>query len=395
MAAGVGEKRLRSRFWRSSKKGRVGNISHPDSISSHGKNASVESTEHAVSKPQSFPGQIAALVLELGTGTDYPEGCNAHILPDGLFRSDDGRPASLTNGALLDWKMDAAIAAALIAALEKNGKPILYDYEHNSLYGDSIAAGWIDRLVYVAGRGLFAHVDWVDDAAEAITKKKYRYSSPCFLFDPKTGAVIQLLSVALTNNPALGDLGAVDLVRRAALSAIPVGALANLFLTAGGIPGSTMGDLEMTPEQLAALTTERDSLKTSMTALTAECATLKTTVANLTTERDKATADLAVLRQEVADKAAADEKAKHADLLAAALKDGRLPPAQKPWAEKRSLAELTEYLEAVKPLSMLNKQTEGQPGKPGAAAAGQLSEQELAMCKRMGVTPEDFLKARG
>ena len=331
-----------------------------------------------MSKLHPFVGQIAALVLELGSGTDYPEGCNAHILPDGLFRSDDGRPASLTNGTLQDWKMDAAIAASLIAALEKSGKPILYDYEHNSLYGDSIAAGWIDRLVYAAGRGLFAHVDWVDDAAEAIAKKKYRYSSPCFLFDPKTGAVIQLLSVALTNNPALGDLGAVDLVRRAALSAIPVGALANLFLTAGGVPGSTVGDPSMTPEQIAALTSERD--------------TLKTTLASLTVERDEARAELAALRKQVDDQAAADDKSKRAGMIDAALTAGTLPPAQKAFAESLDTAALGKFLETLTPLAILGKQADG---KPGAGASGQLTPDELAACKRMNLSPEEFLKSRG
>lgn len=331
-----------------------------------------------MSKHPPLVGQIAALVLELGSGADYPEGCNAHILPDGLFRSDDGRPASLTNGALLDWKMDAAIAAALIAALEKSGKPILYDYEHNSLYGDSIAAGWIDRLVYVAGRGLFAHVDWVDDAAEAIAKKKYRYSSPCFLFDPKTGAVIQLLSVALTNNPALGDLGAVDLVRRAALSAIPVGALANLFLTAGGVPGSTLGDLNMTPQEIAALSNENGNLKTQ--------------VATLTTERDKAQAELATLRKQVDDQAAADDEAKRAAMIEAALTAGKLPPAQKDFAESLDTAALAKFLDTLKPLAMLGKQVDGKPtGEDGSLG---LNAEQLAWCNRMGVTPEQYVDAQ-
>ena len=150
----------------------------------------------------------AALVFALDAGAEgYPAGCNAHIFPDEAFRSDDGRPASLTAGELRDWQMNAAIAAALASALANGGKPILYDYEHNSLYGDSRAAGWIDRLEYVAGQGLFGHVEWTPDAAEDIAKKVYRYSSPFFSFDPKTGAITKLLSVALTNNPALGELG--------------------------------------------------------------------------------------------------------------------------------------------------------------------------------------------
>ena len=66
-----------------------------------------------------------------------------------------------------------------------------------------------------------------------------------------------------------------------------------------------------------------------------------------------------------------------------------LTPAQKAWAEKQSLADLTEYLEATNPLAVLKKQTDGKDGGNG------LTQEELEMCKRMGVTPEDFAKAKG
>lgn len=320
---------------------------------------------------------LAALVSDLSATQDYPEGCNAHIFPDGLFRTDDGRPARDTEGKVLDWRMDAAIAADLIAELKKSGKPILYDYEHNSLWGDSVAAGWITELVYVAGRGLFAKVEWVDDAAAAIAKKKYRYSSPLFYYDA-TGRVTQLVSVALTNNPALGDLGAVALVRQAALSSsATIGELAQRFLTAAGrIPGNPEGETSMTPEQIAALTAERDTLKTNL--------------ATLTGERDKAVADLAALRKTVDDEKAAADEAQRKALLTAALTDGRVPPALKEWAEKQPLAALTEYLDAQKPLALLTTQADG---KPTDGSHG-LTPDELAACKRMNVKPEDYLAAK-
>ncbi|MEY2632997.1 MAG: hypothetical protein RIR00_1651 [Pseudomonadota bacterium] len=313
--------------------------------------------------PFVLPANAAALSLALG-GENYPEGCNAHIFPDGAFRSDDGRPASQTNGVLLDWLMNAEIADALIAGMAERGKPILYDYEHNSLWGDSRAAGWIDRLVYAPGRGLYAHVEWTPDGAEAIQKKEYRYSSPLFIFDPKTGAVLTLLSVALTNDPALDQLGAVGLKRLAALA----------NYAAGGIPGNHDGDVNMGTPDVAALTAERDGLKA--------------TVAALTTERDELKTKLGALEQEKADTALASEKAKHAELLTAALTDGRLTPAQKAWAEKQSMADLAEYLEATNPLAVLKKQADGKDGGNG------LTPDELAICSKMGVTPEQFAAAK-
>lgn len=318
---------------------------------------------------------VAALVIDLLAKQDYPEGCNAHLIPDGKFRSDDGRPARDTEGKVQDWLMSAEIAADLIAQLEKSGKPILYDYEHNSLWGDSIAAGWITKLVYVAGKGLYGCVEWVDDAAQAIAAKKYRYSSPCFLYD-HTGRIVQLLSVALTNNPALGDLGAVALARQAALSGLPVGGLAALFLNAtGGIPGNPSGDYTMTPEQIAALSSERD--------------TLKTTLATLTAERDKANTELAALRKQVADDQAAADAAQRKDVIEAALTAGHLMPAQKEFAESLDTASLTKFVDTLKPVALLAKQVDGK------ATGGQgLTSDELAACSKMGVTPEQFLAAR-
>lgn len=332
-------------------------------------------------KPQTLPSNLAALIFALDPiQANYPAGCNAHIFPDGAFRSDDGRPASQTNGELLDWRMDAEIAAKLIADLGNSRKDILYDYEHRSLFGDSRASGWIDKLVYAPGQGLFGHVAWTPDADQEIAKGIWRYSSPCFNFDPKTGAVTKLISVALTNNPALGDLGAVMLAYQAALAkAMPVGALANLFLTtAGSLPGETTGDSDMTPEQLAALTTERDTLKSQLAALTVE--------------RDKATADLVALRKQVDDQAAAADKTKRDDMIKAALTAGTLPPAQKDFAESLDTAALAKFLDTLKPLAILGKQVDG---KPGAEAAGQLTQDELATCKRMNISPEDFIKTRG
>lgn len=336
-----------------------------------------------MANPNLIPKNIAALVIDLADSTEgYPAGCNAHICPDGAFRSDDGRPRSMDGVEVDDWLMTPEIAAGLKALMQDGAKPILYDYEHNSMWGDTRAAGWIVELVYVAGRGLFGRVEWTPRATKEIADKEFRYSSPLFYFDPKTGAVTELLSVALTNNPALGDLGAVDLVRRAALAALPIGALANQFMKpAGGLPGNPPGESDMTPEQLAALSAERDGLKSTLATLTGERDGLKTQVVALTAERDGLVADKAKA-------ALAAEAAEHAELLKAALSGDkpRLMPAQKAWAEKLSLAALKEYLEATAPLPLTQQQSDpaGGDGNHG------LSKDELAMCSNMGLTAEQY-----
>lgn len=137
-------------------------------------------------------------------------------------------------------------------------------------------------------------------------------------------------------------------------------------------------------QQIAALTAEVQALK-PQAALTvqanAQVVALTTQVAALTAERDTAATSLAALTAQA-------DKDKHAQLMTAALTGGRLAPAQKAWAEKQSVAALTEYLDATAPIVSKERQAhvDSQDGNHG------LTEVELAACTRMGVTPEDFKK---
>lgn len=296
------------------------------------------------------------------------------ILPAGEFASVDGRPGKDAAGGT--WKLTAELARKVIARVAAQRTDVLVDYEHQSLLSKdngkpAPAAAWLKALEWRdgpadAGGGLWAtDVSWTAAARAAIEAGEYRYLSPVFAYDDD-GRVTALVSVALTNTPALDTLD--PLVSRAALSLLA---------------GDRESDVDK-DQQIAALTTERDAAKTSVAALTAERDALKTNVVALTKERDalKAAADQA--------KADADKKA-HADLLQAALTDGRLTPAQKPWAEKQPLAALTEFLDASKPLADL---TQRQAGKDGQADASGLTAEEVAMCTRMGVSTEAFIKAK-
>lgn len=321
---------------------------------------------------------VAALAFELLPG-DGGIPVEAHLLPPGPFRALDGRPGTMEGVHCQDWQLDAAIAARVIARAAAQKTDILIDFEHQSLRSAengkrAEAAGWIPRSIeWREGKGLYAlNISWVGDTPDLIAQKKYRYISAVFMFDLITGEVLEIISVALTNTPALDGLDALaDLARKHSVF-------------------STEEEADMADEkQVAALTSERDGLKTQVTSLTAERDGLKTQLATLTAERDAQKTKLDALEKEKADAALASEKAKHAELLTAALNDGRLTPAQKAWAEKQSLADLTEYLEATNPLAVLKKQTDGKDGGNG------LTQEELEMCKRMGVTPEDFAKAKG
>ena len=309
--------------------------------------------------------EVAALSFELALdGAAIPT--EAHLLPPGPFRALDGRPLECPG-----WLLDAVIASALIALAAARKNDILIDFEHQSLRsvdnGKRVeAAGWIPRtLEWREGKGLYAtNINWVGDTAQLINDKKYRYISALFSYDSRTGAVLEILSVGLTNTPALDGLDSLAALARAQF----------IKKEEPDMPGT---------EQVAALTQERDGLKTNVAALTQERDGLNTQVAALTQERDQ-------LKAKDAAAVAEKEKADHAALLTAALSDGRLVPAQKPWAEKQSLAALTEFLEATAPIAALAKQTNGtqQSGNHG------LTDVEMAACDRMGVAYADFQKTK-
>lgn len=324
---------------------------------------------------------FAALTFELVPGADGVT-TEAHLLPPGPFRSTDVRPVECAA-----WQLDAKIAARVIALATSRKNDILIDFEHQSLRSRengkrADAAGWIPRtLEWRDGSGLFAtSITWVDDTQELIAKKKYRYISTVFYYDGDSGEVLEIISVALTNTPAIDGLDPLAELARAALSR---GDLTD-FLTTGA------NEMALDDKQAAALTSERDGLNTKVAALTADLDKSKAQVAALTTERDALAAKVAAVDKEKAEAALAADKAKHADLLKAALTDGRIPPALKGWAETQSLAELTKYVEAVNPLAMLTKQVEGK----GETGDHGLNADELAACTRACLTPEEFAKSK-
>lgn len=136
-------------------------------------------------------------------------GAAVRIVPAGLFQAKDGRPASVTEGRVTHWRMEATNAAAVIAARRNGEQGFVIDYEHQTLNKatngqPAPAAGWFQGLEWREGQGLFmVQIEWTERARAMIAGGEYRYLSPVFGFDSQTGAVTFIHSVALTNDPAL------------------------------------------------------------------------------------------------------------------------------------------------------------------------------------------------
>ena len=97
-------------------------------------------------------------------------------------------------------------AAAFVHKLNSDRKQLLIDYDHRSHFsagdgGSTEAAGWMTRFETREG-AIWAFVEWSEKAAASIAAKTFRYISPEFLTNKKTGEITALLAAALLNRPA-------------------------------------------------------------------------------------------------------------------------------------------------------------------------------------------------
>lgn len=129
------------------------------------------------------------------------------LLPVGTFRLRDGRgPFTVASRAELQ-----AVVERTKARL--GDTQLMVDYDHQGAYaavpgvgGRAEAAGWISQLE-ARDDGVWGQVEWTADASAKIAARAYRYLSPLFTAD-KAGRVGTLVNVALVNMPAL-DLSAI------------------------------------------------------------------------------------------------------------------------------------------------------------------------------------------
>ena len=82
-------------------------------------------------------------------------------------------------------------------------------------------------------------------------------------------------------------------------------------------------------------------------------------------------------------------------LVTEALSDGRLLPAQEPWARdlgETNVEALKGYLKTAQPIAALRKtQTDGRELQVNGDG---LTDDELAVCRSMGIEPGDYLKSK-
>lgn len=292
------------------------------------------------------------------------------LLPAGEFRASDGRPHDVAA-----WLVNAEIADAIIKEVSSRSNRVVIDYEHQTLLSNdngkpAPAAGWFKSLEWREGDGLYAiDVKWTKSAAGMIENQEYLYISPVFAYDSKSGSITYLLNAALTNTPALDGMSEVVLMAASRL-----------------IPPNIQPKQEQTMPEI-------DDLRSANAVLTAEVVSLKAKG----DAPDPAKFVPVNMMQDLQNQVAAlttEKNIKEVDaIVTAALAGGKLLPAQEAWARdlgKANLAALSVYVKTAQPIAALvAMQSNGKP--PGDVNIGALSDDQLAVCKQLGVAQEAFL----
>ncbi|MEO5338636.1 MAG: phage protease [Magnetospirillum sp. WYHS-4] len=302
--------------------------------------------------------ETACCAIPLTTDSD-PKGQWVHLMPAGEVIARDGRR----------WR-NRHPAAVVARSRERAGAvPMPVDYEHQTDHAatngqPAPAAGWITGL-QVRTDGIWGLVAWTGKAKAMLDAKEYRFISPTFTH-AKGGEVIAILRAALTNAPALE-------------------------LTALAKTGGTMEpDLFAELRTLLGLPADAD-----MAAVVVAVRDLVTSRA--TAEPDPAKfvpiGDFKRLTAEYTRLNAGVARAKAEEMVETAIAGGKVPPFLKDWAVNLCTANKPAFDEFVAAAGAVFGRIAGDSGIGTFSqdkGTGGLSETELAVCKTMGHSPEDY-----
>lgn len=376
----------------------------------------------------------AAIALPEGEG----EAGWIKLLPYGTVRGRDGRGPYTVRDADHGRRIVAATAAYQAGA----DAPI--DYEHqtqrSAVNGQPApAAGWIKDFE-ARPDGIYGRAEWTATAAALLDDKAYRYISPTFIHAPHAvdgdGTVLRIVGAGLTNLPNLdipaiahqdlaghlgqGEpmhpdqykrlralLGLSDAVSDEALVthcqqlADGAKAVAKLLGIDGGSPASLATAAQASVTALATVLGVQGeatipALATAAQQLADKAKPMVGVSVDLTRyvpmDVHMATAgQLAVLQGQTAQ----TEATRAVDQAVA---DGKVTPAQRPWAlsyASQDLGAFRAYVAAAPVLVTTAAQSSASTVPPGAATGAQaLTAEELAVAGQLGLTAERYLKAK-
>lgn len=263
---------------------------------------------------------------------------------------------------------DEESAAMVMAAFADSGVDRLpFDAGHGMLQPNAHpeahkALGWFVPAVKQdfdngGQMALFASdIQWTDAGQEALEKREFRFFSPAITFDPETRRIRSLINVALTNIPA--TKGQKPLV----------------------LDGTS--ETQETPKKDLKMQVVLDALGASDEAgAVAKIAELSKASEQFQAELSAAKDELIEAKADLAKVEAAREADAKASKIEALSAVGKLPPAQKAFAESLSLEQLEKFS-----ASLSDVVSSAPVVEPEGAPVEALSDEEKKVIKLLGVT---------
>lgn len=303
------------------------------------------------------------------------------LLPLGVVKSQKG-----------NFTVDNDSFLAMCADFAAHGNDLVIDYEHQTLKDmQAPAGGWITELVLSDG-AICGRVNWTAKAAEYLANREYRYLSPVVMVDANRKARA-LKSAALTNTPAIDGMFTIvnaqdfnldegendmDFKELAVLLGLPEDAGAEDILAAvkklteDAKAKTDAGEL-VANKAILSLLALKDDAKTHEVA------------AAITQLQNPANFVPVAQYNMVANKLQAQESG---NLVALALKAGKITPAQKAWAEPYAATDADGFKSfvdlAVPVVPMEQLALSAKPAKKSGI--------DPAICKQLGISKEDAEK---
>lgn len=325
------------------------------------------------------------------------------LLPYGSFRATDGRPTDVEAWHVTDTNGNDVVA---LANSQRNPLPI--DYEHQTLHSlkngkEAPSAGWMEYL-YFTPQGIFADVRWTDKAADYIKNGEYRYISAVFAYDAQ-GYVRKIFHAALTNTPALDGMNEVMvaasqqfLTNQEEAPKMEKALLTQLCTALCALFNTPNANEQEIIQKVTALSQSKGTSQVPLSDVYSKLAEKEQSVAALTAQvgnpdptKFVPVEQVVALQTEFNQFKQTIETDKKAELITAALSDGKLAPALQGWAESLPLAALTDYLAKAPAIAALSgeKQAKANPNENQVVA---LSAEDKAVAKMLGLTDDEYRK---
>ncbi|MGY5721631.1 phage protease [Vibrio cincinnatiensis] len=300
---------------------------------------------------------LTALCFKMESVDADASGVWLPLIPAGTFQGNDGRTWHNSNPEEI---------------IQRFTKKRPFDVEHATHIkgpkGEPAPAyGWITKLENRNGE-IWGYTEWNTEGREMIEEKKYAFYSPAFGHDKESGFVYTVESAGLTNEPNLN---------------VPA------------LNRQEENEMKLSPIVVAALgltesATEQDAV-TAINSLKSEkdIALNRASNIDLSVAVPKETYELALNRAETAEAALKSIQESEIDALVDdAIKVGKVAPANRDMyvglcRAEGGIEQFKKFVETAPAIA------NSDPKKSAVVnAEGELSAEEMALCRATGVTPE-------